>query len=564
MFIQKGKKSGYDCSFVFMRSWWQKADLEALIDKETKAKKKSKKYESSWDVVALKSILNAESAKDVLALTPNERERTANTTGIELVTGFQKGIGASFYTFNPQDKKIVRTKDNLDPRGKMPIDWFYADIDGSNPFGRGIVELVGSLQNLIDSDMQMYQFNRALMLAPPILKRGNFSKKKILYEPNAIIDLGNDQNASIEALKIDSSAVVNYPSLYGLQKSQLLNLTNSPDTSISAEIGNPGFSKTDSGVKQQTANVSVDDNYVRKMFEVWYQNWGETAINMYFAEHSGIEELQLDKETAMKLREMPDFDETMIDENNMIRIDYDTETPALKFRVDPSTTSVQDKASQVTSATGLLDMVMKYPQLNSNFGGPIDIDVLTRRIVVNSGIDDPEQVAPEPTAAQQQSKEEQKNTVSPFSPMFDKPSIHLDYNEMPPTVQLQMIENLGYKATIQDVLAGPVVDPNIRGVTTPAADPNVLVPGGGTAQPTTQGGAPQPQQMTQQAPQMQPQAAPMAQPAPQNPHDDALIAQLRQLGFPDQIIQEAIDMLNKGYTDQQVLQALSAVQGGTQ
>lgn len=521
-------------------------------------------------------------------MTPTERERMANTSGIEIVTGFQIGVGSTFYSFNPQTKLIVRTKDNLDPRGKMPIDWMYGDIDGSNPFGRGIIELVGSLQNLIDSDMQMYQFNRALMLAPPIIKKGNFSKKKIVYEPNAIIDLGTDQNASVEALMIDTSAVVNYPSLYGLQKSQLLNLTSSPDTSISADVGNPGFSKTSAGVAQQQGNISVDDNFVRKMFEVWYQCWGETAINIYFANRTGVEDLQLDEVTAMKLRELTDFDESQINDQNIIRINYDDKTEPLKFKVDPSTTAIQDKASQVASATSLLDMVMQYPMLNSNFGGPIDIDVLSRRIVINSGIDDPEEVAPEPTAAQIQSKQEQKNTVSAFSPTYDKPSIKVGYTDLPPAAQVQLLSQLGYQVTIQDVLAGPVADPNIRGVMNPIVDPNVLVPGGQPAVQASPTQAPvagavqqvaqnQPQPMptgqmdtqtlpqSAQAPQMpQPIQQPTPQPqAPQtSPHDAAIVAQLRQLGFSDQIIQEAIEMLNNGYSDQQVLQALSAIKGG--
>lgn len=652
VFLQRGKKSGYDCSYVFLRSWWQKVDLEELIDRETKLKKKDKSYDSSWDVVALKSILNAESTKDALALTPSERERMATTSGIELVTGFQKGVGATFYTFNPVDKVVVRTKDNKDPRGKIPIDWMYGDIDGSNPWGRGIVELVGSLQNLIDSDMQMYQFNRALLLAPPIMKHGNFSRKKIVFEPNAIIDLGTDPNAKIEALEIDTSAIAAYPSLYGLQKSQLLNLTNSPDTSISADIGNPGFSKTDSGVKQQTATVSIDDNYVRKMFEVWFQNWSETAINIYFAERTGIEELQLDKETAMQLRELPNFDMSMLSEDNKIRVDYDSTTPELKFKVDPSTTSVQDKASQVQSATQLLDIVMKYSMLNANFGGPIDVDVLARRIVVNSGIDDPEQVAPEPTEAQKQQKEEQKNQVSPFSPMYDKPQLRINSADLSADQLAEVLANAGihapapqpgqeqspqepaikladiYKSTTDPLIKAQIeqmmgLQPHPQSIQN-QMDTNASQ-GTGTPQPPrapseslnykdapedikrqieaqaglqpSQAVSPvqtqldqkqqeinnsaatsaaqihqQGQQNEQAAKQQGSSASPKsaaasqsvqpAQSAPTNPHDAQIVTQLKQLGFSDQIIQEAIDMLNNGYSEHQVLQALSQVQKG--
>lgn len=482
--IQKGKKSGYASSYVFMRSWWQKEDVEALIDSETKlaagAKKRKDKYQATWDIPALESILMAETSKDAIAMTPEEKERGTENNGIELVTAFQKGVGAKFYTFNPTTQTIVRTKINKDPRGKIPIDWFYGDIDGNNPLGRGIVELIGGLQNLIDSDMQMYQYNRALLLAPPVIKYGNIGNFR--YAPNAVLRAKSPSD-KVVALDIDNSAITNYPALYGMQKSQLLNLVNSPDTSISSTVGNPSFSKTSAGVNAQTQTISVDDNYIDKMFETWFQAWSETAINLYFAERSGVEEVQLDKATAAKLRQLPKFDMSLLSEDNKIMINYDSATPALKFRVDPSTTKTKDSAQQAQYASGLLDMVMKYPQLNSNFGGPIDIDVLSRRIVTNSGVSDPEQVAPMPTEAQIQSKEAQKNQVNPFSPMFDKPKLNIDFPDLPPAAQIQMLSSAGIHITEQDIMQGPVLDPNTRGnmAINPMNVPGIELPGGGSS-----------------------------------------------------------------------------------
>jgi hypothetical protein len=488
VYIQRGKKSGRSCSFLFLRSWWQPEDIEALIDSESSRSSQSKGYQPTWDTAALKKVKDYQSSKDQQAMTPEETARGVDVTAIELVTAFQKGVGGKFYTFHPGSKTIVRTKVNKDPRGKMPLDWFYGDIDGTNALGRGIVELIGGLQNLIDSDMQAYQFNRALALQPPVIKYGNIGN--FSFKPNEVLDARNDMNAKIVPLEVDTKALEKYPELYGLQKSQLLNLVNSPDTSISAQIGNPSFSKTPKGVEAQQAVISVDDNAIRKRFETWFEAWSETAINLYFGERTGKEELQLDKETAMKLRELPNFDPTLLSEDNKIIIDYDTATPALKFRVDPSTTAIADKATQVQNATGLLDLVMKYPMLNANFGGPIEVDVLARRIVVNSGIDDPEQVAPEPTEAQKQSKEMQKQQVNPFSPMFDKPSIRIDYGDVEdPQSRAELLKLAGAPPSQPLAPMSPrVAETAARGVgqilpeETPAQpdpnqpDPNVMTP----------------------------------------------------------------------------------------
>lgn len=617
IFLQKGKKSGYSCSYVFYRVWWQKSDIKALLASERKlaaaAKKRNDKYDATWDTVALKTVLDSITKKDEQARTPTDKERNTNPEGIELVTAFQKGVGAKFYTFCPStntkgesDVTIVRTKINKDPRGKIPIDWFYGDIDGNNPLGRGVVELIGGLQNLIDSDMQMYQYNRALMLAPPVIKKGNIGDFK--FAPNVVIDASNDPNASIEPLTIDTSAVVNYPSLYGLQKSQLLNLVNSPDTSISSDVGNPSFSKTTAGVQQQQATISVDDNAIRKRFETWFGSWSETAINLYFAERSGKEELQLDQETASRLRELPNFDESLLSEDDKIMIDYDSDTPILKFKVNPSTTAVADKAAQVADATSLLDLVMQYPMLNSSYGGPIDTDVLARRIVTNSGIDDPEKVAPEPTPAQIESKKEQQNQISPFSPMFDKPTIQMHYSDVPAVAQLDFLRNAGStNVTLQDVMGGPVADPNVRGVMNPLDDPSVLLPGQQPGQPAVQsaptqapGALPQSQPPIQQPPaQITPdhilkaqqqdhqqtmdkaklalevqktmaQTIPPGSPQPVannqptvqqpqqqiDPEEAQIIEQLRRLGLSDNAIAQVLQMMKQGASEQQVLQQL--------
>lgn len=606
IFLQRGKRSGYSCSYIFYRVWWQKADIKALIDSETKlaakAKKRGDKYQATWDIQALNQVYDKLTSKDEQARTPVDKERNTNPEGVELITAFQKGVGAKFYTFCPSisdtgdnDVTIVRTKTNKDPRGKMPIDWFYGDIDGDNPLGRGIIELIGGLQNLIDSDMQMYQYNRALMLAPPVIKFGNIGD--FSFTPNSVIDASNDPNAKIEALTIDTTAVENYPALYGLQKSQLLNLVNSPDTSLSSDVGNPSFSKTDAGVKSQQATISVDDNAIRKRFETWFQNWSEGAINLYFAERTGTEKLQLDKETAQRLRELDDFDQTLLNKNNEILIDYDTDTPILNFKVDPNTTSVADKAAQVQDATNLIDLVMKYPMLNANFGGPIDVDVLARRLVVNSGIDDPEQVAPEPTAAQKEAKEQSKNQTSQFSPMYDKPSITINYGDVedpqsrakllelagaPPAGQLspmspKLAENAANR--LGEVLPqeqSPQVDPNAP-PPPPPVDPNktLITPDHvlkADAQAHQQSmdhanlaldvhktlNPPQPAgaQPTNSA------KKPVAQSKPKhNPLDAELASRLKQLGLSDSAIAQSLALLDNGASEQQVLKHLGITNG---
>lgn len=471
VFLQPGKLSDEDSSYIFMRSWWQTSDIDALID----AQKKIDKDKRTWDIKALEAVKKIETTKDEKAKTPMEREHSVNTKGgIELITGFQRGVGAKFYTFHVQttgegDKKvksgtIVRTKVNKDPRGEIPISFAYGDTDGTNPLGRSIVDLVGGLQNLMDGEMQMYQYNRALMLNPPLLKKGNWNKNKAKFVPNAIIDLGTGEQNSLEPLQIDSTALSNFTDNYGLMKSQLLNLLASPDASVSAESGNPGFSKTDAGVKQIDANVSVDDNYVRKQFGTWFERWSETAINLFFAERTGIEELQLDKESAEKLRKLAEegkFDPSQLSEDNKIRINYDTATPALKFEVDASTSKMQDEVKQLQSLSGVKD-VLESSKLFQEVVPMENVMELWNAIVNASGVENPEDLILDEKDKQEaaQKAEEQRQAKLEAEKAQSQNQLHqedtkqiINYKDAPESIKRQMEQGEGFEPA-QEVSPG--------------------------------------------------------------------------------------------------------------
>lgn len=393
--LEPGKLSDKESNFIFMRSWYQPKDIEAIIDKEKRLKAKAKDrdeiYESGWNLSELAKIKNLTTSEANIANTNQDQNQRRARSGVEIVHAFQRGKGGKFYSFHADTGKIVRTRENKDPRGAIPIHYFYADTDLSNPLGRGYIELVASLQNLMDAEMQMYQYNRALMLNPPVLLHG-VNKNRFKFAPNVAVET-SVPDAFIRPVAIDTTAIANFPALYGLTKSQMLNMLSSPDTSISSDIGNPGFSKTPAGVKSQQANISVDDNFIRKQFESWFEDVSETMINLYFAERRGIDELQLDKATAEKLRKLTDFDQEMLSDDNKIRIDYDDETEKLQFQVDASTSNMKDDAAERDRLVELLDLSQKYPAL-SEILGKKGVTELVDRIIVKSGVEDPEKILP--------------------------------------------------------------------------------------------------------------------------------------------------------------------------
>lgn len=579
IFLQPGKLSDEDSNYIFLRSWWQTKDIDALIERQSKLPKNKR----TWDVDALEHVKDITVTKDDKTKTPAEIELQVNSEGgVELITGFQRGKKAKFYTFHVQstgsgeDKKyngtVVRTKVNKDPRGELPISFAYGDIDGTNPLGRSIIDLVGGLQNLMDGEMQMYQYNRALQLNPPLLKWGNFSKNKIKFAPNVIIDLGTNPDAKIEPLTIDTTALANFPNNYGLMKSQMLNLLASPDTSISAEVGNPGFSKTPQGVEASKANLSIDDNYVRKQFETWFERWSETAINLYFAERTGVEELQLNQESADELRELATegkFDPNLLSDDNKIRIDYDTATPALKFEVDASTSKMKEEIQELESLQGLAQFLDKSDQIQALVPPQKKLQ-LWNAIVSNSGTENPEKL--------KMNEKEIEEAIKAMADQDPPPRENLitNYKDLPEDIKRQQEANLGFQpsqlssptmeqtelkaAQLQQQEQGKQADLQMK------AQDQEYQQGMGVAQFAQSGEKQQhDMKMSEQKPTegKTSKSKPKAEPKqPQlSEEDKQLIQILQQLQIPDQQIGQALAMLHNGYPVEEILQMLGVGNG---
>jgi hypothetical protein len=504
--FEAGKLSDLDSNCEFVEAWYQTADIEAIIKKEKKlakaAKERGEKYESTWVLPELEAIKDQNTTKSTEEESSANKDKTKKG-GVKLVHAFQRGVGAMFYTFHPVTGAIVRKKKNKDPRGEMPLQTMYFETDGINPLGRGIVEQVGSLQNLMDAEMQMYQYNRALMLNPPLVKRGIWNKTQAKFTPNVIIDMGNDPNAQLNPLTIDTTAIQNFPSNYGLMKSQLLNLTASPDTSISAEVGNPGFGKTPTAINTQQANVSVDDNYIRKQFETWFERWSETAINLYFAERTGVEVLQLDKDTAMALRQLEadgKLEPGFVSEDDKIIIDYDEATEVLKFEVDASTSNMKNDAQQLETLDGVLQRIESSALLQSVIP-PKKIVGIYNAIISASSVENPEKIAisDQEFAEQEQKKEEQ---------MMAEKQMQAEAMQVPQPTEMQVPEQLPPSEEL-------------------------------------------------------PPELPIDQPQPQQFSEDDLtfITALQDMGYSDEKIQQALAMDQMGIPNEEIIQVLEMTNG---
>lgn len=572
VFLEPGKLSDRDSNVIFLRSWWTKSQVESVIAKEKmlakSAKKRGEDYETGWDIAKLEKLKDMSGQKDQNSMSPNERNKQLNAGFIEIVHCFQRGIGNMFYSFSPHlgDKdNIIRTRKNKDPRGVIPIHFMYANVDLSNPLGRGSVELSGGMQNLLDSQVQSFQYMQALLMNPPIEKRGNFSKSTIKYAPAEIWDMGTDPNASVTPVKLTTEAVTSFPNNYGLIKSQILNLNSGgTDNAISASVGDPQSSKTPQGVDAQQARLGVSDNYMRKQFEDCFQEIMETAINLYFAERSGTQDITVDDETAEKLRKI---EPQAVNDQNQVRINFDSETEKLKFEVDASTSSLKDDASERDRLVELLDLSGKYPQL-AQLMGEQGTKELINRIIVKSGVEDPEKImpsgevdpqtgqplqpepqGPDPQAIQQMVQEtvkaalQEKDANDPKNHPVVRlmESLSIKFTDLPEDSQHEVLQQIGIPSQMQSPTAQNIA---IQ-ATTAAAKVGQMHHQANQADLQNQ------QQLDQSQQDQQTQQ-----------QDQMLIGELTKRGYSPEQAQQAVDYMKQGVPSDQIIKALSSQEQG--
>jgi len=451
VYLESGKGTYADCNYFFVTAYYQDTDIQEIIDKEAalakSAKKRGEKYESTWDVKALADLLKegSKGEKDQRNKTDIEKDRNIKTDSYTFIHAYQKGRKAKFYTFTLKGKdetSVLRTWENPDPRGVMPKPRMYFEADLSNPEGRGIVELVAPLQNYLDSSLQAQQYIKALMYNPPLLKKGQFSRSQIKYAPNAIIDLGTNGDNSLTPLEITNSAINNFSQDFGLIKSQILNLFGGDDQSVSAEVGNPGFSKTDAGVNARQAIIGVNDNFIRKRVEAWIEEIWCTQLNIYFQVTQGDREFYVDEDELEKLiAYQSEFYEVIPEEGKVIVHFSAIQDKEFKFEIDASTTKAPDTNE---SKEHFLEALKQASEMG--LGQYINPQEATKRIFINAGVDDSEKllVDPQEQMMEQAQQEGEDPMASPEAQQIIQNLVNAGY---PPELaqQAYQLELQGYK-----------------------------------------------------------------------------------------------------------------------
>ena len=581
---ERGKVYAPDSHVIFMRSWYQKTDIQAIIAREEARAKKNKGYKSEWNLGLLRKLIEAgPSDKPADLQTPAEKEKGGAASAYEIIHAFQDGVGAEFYSFSPrfEDGVALRTKINPDPRGKMPIDFEYCNIDLSNPLGRGSVEASGGVQNLIDQQMQMFQFISTIMMAPPLQVWGSDVKINTLkFRPNAVWRMGANGNNKVEPYAVNNQALGNFAGNYGLLKSQIMNLNNSQDHSVSSSDA-PGQSKTQAGVQASESRLGVSDNYMRKQHEAWFEAQAETSINLYFAEMTGPEKIKLDTDDLKELSKHEECAAYIDLKTGILTVPHDKISKvSFTFNVNPSSSEIKEDLDNADKLSQALALVQKSQDpkvraaeakitklLLDEIGAEGTDDLFPEDEVDEQGnpIQNP---ANDPNAIMQQLMPQVQQMVQEMIQQSQKQqqkedptlslikAIGLKYDQLPDEARKIVLQHTGlgdggtdpiaHKRDLETLDAMNRADEHERGPELQREQQQSQIAAKASQVPA---GAEAPQE-AQQDPQMAQELAGL------EPEEQQLVEGLIHAQYSDQDIEQAIVMLRQGQSVQDVMQIL--------
>jgi hypothetical protein len=394
---EPGKFSSDDCDYVFLDIYFTKMQLKKIIDSIEKdikvAKTEGRKPDTSWNIKALKKLVNMSlTTKEMEEQNIYEREKQIHASGIKISAAFNRGTGAPFYMFNDQlaIDECVRTWENPDPTGDLPTTDQYCYETLESPYGIGRAELAGPTQNVLDYMTQAHVLATQIGLQPPKKLSGSTDTtnlNSLTFTPDALWQLGN---ASVDVVQTASSVYTQFPANFGLYKSQLQTLQGRTDGSVSAESGNPTFSKTQAGVKMQQDRTNSQDNYLRNKADTASAKMAEKMMNVHMAKMEGADILDVAQDDLEKLAKAGYFDDNPVTPEPSLQeipIMYDEIRSTFKFEFDPRPEADEDEKNRWLE---LIDISTSNPNVLPALqmsGYNFDLGEAYKKVITASGAD---------------------------------------------------------------------------------------------------------------------------------------------------------------------------------
>lgn len=449
--LEPGKFSVDDCDYIFLDVYFTKLQLKRIIQDNKKNK------DSSWNTDNLQKLADmAMTSKEMEEQNINERDKQVHSSGIKTTICFNRGIGAPFYMFSKHlaPGECLREWVNPDPTGDLPLTMQYCYENLESPYGIGRIELAGPTQNVLDYMTQAHVLATQIGLQPPKKLTGavdTANLNSMTFTPDALWQMGQ---ADIELMQTTNSVYSQFPNNFGLYKTQLQTLQGRTDGSVSAESGNPTFSKTQAGVKMQQERTNSQDNYLRNKADSASAKMARKMMNVHLSKMEGADILDVVDEDKERLQKAGYFDDNPLTPEpslSEIPIIYEELKDVFDFEYDPRPEADDDEKNRWLE---MIDIVSSNPNIIpavEQSGYKFNIGEAFKKVMNASGVENWDKVL---TPIEEQDQQEQSDPQAQETQV--KMQMEQQKHEM--DMQSKQLDIEGKQLDLQQKAVQPQVD----------------------------------------------------------------------------------------------------------
>lgn len=543
IFREPGKISTDASNYVWRNSYHTKLDLMNIIEyaqhEESLARKQKRKSYSTWDTGALKEYVNrGPQGKGEQEKNLTEREKQLSQNYYKLATCFHRGTKAPFYTIIPAlEGRVSRTRSNENPTGDIPIVQMYHTQDLINPYGKGLVEIAGQGQNVLDYMTQADVLATQKGLAPPVRVGGTAESNQglvlssIVHGPNAIWRTGG---ADVQVVETSNSVYASVQSRISLYKSNVMNQLGAFDSTVAGSDGNPQFSKTDAGVNNLESRANVNDNFFGKNIAAAAHRLAKTMMNVHMANMKGTEAFTFLEDEIERLQSAG-WDLGGTTQGNLA---WDKLRGKYDFSVDdPAQVNDPETEGLATVIKTLSDSPEAIQQIEADGDYKVDLGEGYRQYFSKLQLSKLDKIIVPIDTKNHNIGEEGEDPSAPASPAgaagqtpaSARESVAIDYKDAPADIQAQMEEDAGFTPSATHTAA-------IAAATTPQPSAAQL-PDFAPAQPQQPTAPAQaPAQMPEDPAALRAEHAATIKQYKVTPELAAAVMAARRQGYPEQVI----------------------------
>lgn len=415
--LEPGKVSDTDSDYIWMNRHYTKLQLRQIISHAGKIK-----GHAGWDMKALKKIYDGNSfnTQDDDTQHSEERGKVDHSKVVTFSTCFSRGYNAPFTTIcgKGTDMQVVRRQKNTNLTGDIPVTFLYAEQNLVNPYGVSQIERAGPTQNMLDFMVAAHAFATQQALDPPIKIAGNVAQDENFDVDSIVMESGQHWytgGVTVDSVDLTNGIHAQFPSAMSMYKTNIMNQQGTTDATVSGTFsGNPMYSKTPTGIKQQQERTNARDNALRQNTDAFMSVLARNLINITLQNVEGSEAIKITNDQREKLRakgaDIPETDEEIIAEFDELKageFDFDIEAGSSVIKDDSET---KDRILEtIKTLTEIPDIEAKLAEE----GKELKIGELIQSYLGTTGLENYEKVlvelSPEKQAAMQAMKGESMN-----------------------------------------------------------------------------------------------------------------------------------------------------------